>query len=112
MDDKSFYKVFEKTFSPLEQIALNMGFKIWKKNLDNCPFCHLSEDVKVICDSDDCVAFYDRFPVSKGHALIVPKRHVANYFDLTKSEIASMQQMLAKSQGNIGQLSSTLTDII
>jgi hypothetical protein len=32
MDDKSFYKVFEKTFSPLEQIALNMGFKIWKKN--------------------------------------------------------------------------------
>lgn len=31
MDDKSFYKVFEKTFSPLEQIALNMGFKIWKR---------------------------------------------------------------------------------
>jgi diadenosine tetraphosphate (Ap4A) HIT family hydrolase len=67
-----------------------------EKDLDNCPFCHLSENVKVICDSDDCIAFYDRFPVSKGHVLIVPKRHVANYFDLTKSEIASMQQMLIR----------------
>ena len=30
--------------------------------------------------------FFDGFPVSPGHALIIPKRHVASFFDLTKEE--------------------------
>ncbi len=32
------------------------------------------------------VAFFDGYPVSKGHTLIIPKRHVENYFDLTTHE--------------------------
>ena len=31
-------------------------------------------------------SFYDKFPVSKGHALVVPKRFVSNYFELTLKE--------------------------
>ncbi len=30
MSQQSFFKVFERTFSPLNQIALNMGFKTWR----------------------------------------------------------------------------------
>lgn len=31
-------------------------------------------------------AFFDSYPVSPGHALIVPKRHVPDYFSLTADE--------------------------
>lgn len=62
--------------------------------MDNCPFCHLDPIVEVICESDMCVAFYDGFPVSPGHALIIPKRHVASYFDLTNQEREAMTQMM------------------
>ena len=41
-----------------------------------------------------CVAFYDGYPVSPGHALIIPKRHVANYFDLTNHEREAMNVVL------------------
>lgn len=60
----------------------------------NCPFCNLSPQVEIICESDICIAFFDSYPVSPGHALIIPKRHVASYFDLTSDERAAMTQMM------------------
>lgn len=60
----------------------------------NCPFCNLSQQVEIICKSDLCIAFFDSYPVSPGHALIIPKRHVASYFDLTHEECQAMEQML------------------
>ena len=59
-----------------------------------CPFCNLSSDVEIIYESELVIAFYDKFPVNVGHALIIPKRHVANYFDLTPEEISGMQDVL------------------
>lgn len=40
------------------------------------------------------LAFFDAFPVNPGHALIIPKRHVADYFDLTEDEVVAMQALL------------------
>lgn len=56
-----------------------------KSNVD-CPFCNLSEKVKLITETATTVAFLDNYPVNKGHTLIVPKRHIANYFELTVHE--------------------------
>lgn len=58
-----------------------------------CPFCRLSRQVEVICETATCLAFYDGYPVSPGHALIIPKRHVASYFDLTNHEREAMNVM-------------------
>lgn len=63
-------------------------------NQDNCPFCHLAQHVEIICKNEICIAFFDGFPVSPGHALIIPKRHVASYFDLTNEEREAMTQMM------------------
>lgn len=52
----------------------------------DCPFCNLAKDKEIISETATALAFYDGFPVSKGHTLIVPKRHVANYFDLSIHE--------------------------
>lgn len=61
---------------------------------NQCMFCNLSQDKEIIAENDLAIAFYDGFPVNPGHSLIIPKRHVANYFDLTAEECAAMQDLL------------------
>ena len=64
------------------------------KNIPKCPFC-LPEG-KVIIETALAYSIFDNFPVSKGHALIIPKRHVANYFDLSINEQIACQHNLNK----------------
>ena len=55
--------------------------------MDNpCPFCRVETEREIIASSALSLAFFDGFPVSPGHTLIIPKRHVASFFDLTKEE--------------------------
>ena len=61
---------------------------------DTCPFCTISHDREIIYKNTSCLAFYDGYPVSPGHALIIPKRHVASYFDLTDDELKDMNAAL------------------
>lgn len=60
----------------------------------DCPFCNLEVDRELIAQTTSILAFYDKFPVNNGHALIIPKRHCANYFDLTITEQTDCWQLL------------------
>jgi len=51
-----------------------------------CIFCH--PDREILAESALSRAFLDAFPVSPGHALVVPKRHVVTVFDLSDEEYA------------------------
>lgn len=51
-----------------------------------CPFCKSESEREIIASSALSVAFFDGFPVSSGHTLIIPKRHVPSFFDLSKEE--------------------------
>lgn len=55
-----------------------------KNKNSSCPFCNL--DRIIITESESSFAIFDGFPVSKGHALIIPKNHCANYFELSFKE--------------------------
>ncbi|MBK9668331.1 MAG: DEAD/DEAH box helicase family protein [Gammaproteobacteria bacterium] len=55
----------------------------------NCPFCDPDEK-RVFHEDPHMRCLWDGFPVSKGHALIVPRRHVANWFDASRSEQAAL----------------------
>jgi diadenosine tetraphosphate (Ap4A) HIT family hydrolase len=50
------------------------------------PFLEGNEIRELIVETATIFSFYDKFPVSKGHSLIVPKRLVSNYFELTLKE--------------------------
>ena len=63
---------------------------------DNCPFCNISHVREIVCENASSLAFYDGYPVSPGHALIIPKRHVASYFDLTDDERKDMNDALRR----------------
>lgn len=52
----------------------------------DCVFCNLDNEKELISETATAVAFLDSFPVNPGHTLIVPKRHVADYFELSIHE--------------------------
>jgi len=62
----------------------------------NCPFCDLEPTRDLIVETATAFSFYDKFPVSSGHALIVPKRHCSNYFELTFKEQSACWYMVNK----------------
>lgn len=53
--------------------------------MNACVFCKIAKgeiDSAKIYQNDDVVAFLDITPFSKGHCLIVPKKHFENLFDI------------------------------
>ena len=65
---------------------------------DNCIFCKLANGViptNSIYEDEDFKVFLDVNPASKGHALIVPKTHYANIYEIDE-EIAAKAMKLAK----------------
>lgn len=64
-----------------------------------CPFCGPMSDRQKLAESHLAFAIFDKFPVNAGHALIIPKRHVANYFELSPDEKAACWQLLDEVKG-------------
>ncbi|MFK7817044.1 MAG: HIT family protein [Gammaproteobacteria bacterium] len=52
-----------------------------------CIFCRR---VDLVYQGDLAFISQDKFPASPGHMLIIPNRHVPNYFDCTKEELAEL----------------------
>ena len=52
----------------------------------DCPFCLNNLTSEILLENNFSYAIYDKFPVSKGHILIIPKQHNSNYFDLSLEE--------------------------
>ena len=48
-----------------------------------CPFCNL-DGHELVAANAAAVAFFDRYPISSGHTLVVPRRHVASVFELAE----------------------------
>lgn len=59
------------------------------ENSARCPFCALQPE-RVLLGNGSAIAFRDAYPVSPGHTLVVPVRHVASLFDTTPEERAAM----------------------
>ncbi len=63
------------------------------ENENVCVFCTMNAD-KWVMDNEWAYAVRDLYPVNRGHLLIIPKRHVASYFELNQAEIAAMHDLL------------------
>jgi diadenosine tetraphosphate (Ap4A) HIT family hydrolase len=59
----------------------------------SCPFCKLEED-RIIIESEHAVAFYDNFPISLGHMLIIPLSHVNSIFELNPVQLSSLMETM------------------
>lgn len=57
-----------------------------RNSSNHCIFCNPHKNLNLLTESATAYAMFDGYPLSKGHVLIVPKRHVANYFELPFKE--------------------------
>ncbi len=72
-----------------------------KKNAtSSCPFCTLPAE-RIIQENEHCVLVLDAYPVSQGHSLIIPKKHVASWFDITTVERDSMMTLLDRAREKV-----------
>jgi diadenosine tetraphosphate (Ap4A) HIT family hydrolase len=96
---------------PFDSMHVDEGCEIYeyihynhqRNSSNNCIFCNPHKNLTILTESATAYAMIDGYPVSKGHVLIVPKRHIANYFELPFKEqsacwfmVNKVQEMLSK----------------
>ena len=58
-----------------------------------CPFCCLANE-RILKTTQHSLIIRDGYPISKGHTLIIPKRHIASLFDASLEEQQDLLQAL------------------
>jgi len=58
-----------------------------------CLFCKVNES-GCVHENNLAYASYDSYPVSDYHCLIIPKRHIKDYFDLSKDELIACDELI------------------
>jgi diadenosine tetraphosphate (Ap4A) HIT family hydrolase len=58
-----------------------------------CPFCTLPR-ARILGENESAVWMRDAYPVTTGHSLIIPKRHVASFFETSNAERPSLLSLV------------------
>ena len=61
--------------------------------LTNCAFCQLPRE-RIVEENDHAMLIFDGFPISVGHSLIIPKRHVGSLFEVSETERQALFSLL------------------
>lgn len=72
--------------------------------MDNCVFCQHCDDMKIIYKGKVWTAILDGYPVSEGHTLIIPNRHVETYFELTEFEMLSLHMAIKSVKNTLDEM--------
>ncbi len=66
--------------------------------IENCPFCR--PDASLL-QNELAYVLEDRFPVNPGHLLIIPRRHVGDFFLLDRAEQAALLELLQQAKAYV-----------
>jgi diadenosine tetraphosphate (Ap4A) HIT family hydrolase len=66
----------------------------------HCPFCCLPDD-RVLAQDAHGKVIRDAYPVSPGHTLVIPHRHVGSFFDLSTEERSCLLALLDEARRSI-----------
>ena len=72
-----------------------------------CLFCNIKES-GLVEENELAYASYDSYPVSELHCLIIPKRHIKNYFELTNDEVIACNDLIKKIKEKIESKDSSV----
>ena len=75
---------------------------------DGCLFCEIPEE-RIIAENELAYVIRDGYPVTELHTLIIPKRHVASYFELGQAEINAINQLIIDAKAEIEKADDTVT---
>jgi len=65
-----------------------------------CPFCTLPPE-RIVHENEHAIWIYDGFPVSPGHSLIIPKRHVGSFFEVSTEERMALLALLDQAKAAV-----------
>ena len=60
--------------------------------------CELCAPKSILCENELAYARFDSHSMSPGHVLVVPRRHVADFFEMTANEQAAVVELLSKAR--------------
>lgn len=66
----------------------------------NCLFCSIPRE-RIVLENELAYAIRDGFPVTPLHSLVIPKRHVLDYFELTQQELLECDSLLRDLRSNV-----------
>jgi len=65
-----------------------------------CPFCDIDK-TRIVIESELAFVIRDGFPISPGHTLIIPKRHVSSFFETIQEEKLALLKLIDSAKKNI-----------
>jgi len=75
----------------------------------DCPFCYNNIKERIVDELNSVVAIPDKYPVADGHLLIIPKRHIENYFSMNKTERKDTENLIIILKDGIVESDSSVT---
>jgi ATP adenylyltransferase len=72
-----------------------------------CLFCNIPQE-RIVLENDLAYAIRDGFPVTKMHSIIIPKRHIKDYFDLSKDELLACDHLIRSLKEEINNSDSSV----
>ena len=63
----------------------------------SCPFCILDQH-RILLQNSFAISFSDAFPVSIGHSLVIPRRHISSIFDASEVELVHIFKLVAETR--------------
>lgn len=73
---------------------------------NTCPFCQItsgSTDKTILFENQTGCVVRDGYPVTEGHTLIIPKRHVASFFEISPQERQYLFELLDQAKIQLDQ---------
>lgn len=65
-----------------------------------CPFCQMSRD-RILLENDVAYVIRDGYPISPGHTLVIPRRHVGSFFEISAGEREGMLRLLDEARAGL-----------
>jgi diadenosine tetraphosphate (Ap4A) HIT family hydrolase len=69
-----------------------------------CAFCERIAHGELVAENDLAVAFFDAYPVTPGHCLIIPRRHEPDFLALTVAEQAAIWALMTRVTAHIEKI--------
>ena len=82
----------------------------YEHRAEDCLFCDIQtiDRKRIVAENSLAYAIHDGFPVTPGHTLVIPKRHVVDYFGLTQAEVNAVNRILTERKAQLQAADTTI----
>ena len=76
--------------------------------MQDCIFCRVIDSTNIVLENNFAISVFDKFPVTNGHILVIPKRHFADFFEITAEEYNAVLDLLHEMRSRLMDTDSTI----